>query len=436
MPGLTARPGCSQAPANAALFAKFGFSETSSDCNFGLRLARGARGSTPAEAADCLSFRALARTATARGGAAQICRLGAALLAALLVGCQAAPEPRSAGLRVLESPAPSEAEEYCAWYGDARSGVLYFGQAAFWSAFRAAGDDPRGDLLAPGPQLIGRFDLESERFLEPLDVTEAGARSGVWDVHAHENGRVYFTTFYESMGAVDTATGAVTRFPGLGLGLNEIAPLAGGDLLVTRYGAAEPGGADTGALVVITPAGQRVAEYPIDAPHGYSAAPKTPAWDSAQGEYWTTNDLIPKANGGVETDATVLGADGAALRRIASPEVQFVAAAPGGGIVRLENRSDGLWLLGPGDAPTSQLLDANFIDLLDFAQDLKFDPTGNAVAARWSGWVHVANGNGGVRSLRLPALAEHGLYYTAVRHGDRICATYCGGVRVVCADAP
>jgi hypothetical protein len=96
-------------------------------------------------------------------------------------------------------------EDYCAWYGDARDGVLYFGQAPFWAAHRASGGDPRADLAHPGPQLVGRFDLEHERLLTPLDVTAPGARSGVWDVHAHANGRIYFTTFYEEMGWIDSA---------------------------------------------------------------------------------------------------------------------------------------------------------------------------------------------------------------------------------------
>ncbi len=36
------------------------------------------------------------------------------------------------------------------------------------------------------------------------------------------------------------------------------------------------------------------------------------------------------------------------------------------------------------------------------------------------------------RTLRLPRLEADGLYYTAVSAGGHLCATYCGGVRVVC----
>ncbi|MBW2268556.1 MAG: hypothetical protein JRH16_08255 [Deltaproteobacteria bacterium] len=380
-------------------------------------------------------FRRLGGTATQSGGAARVGGLAILWAVLTLASCSSGPAPR-AGVHVASAPAPSRDEAYCAWYGDARNGVLYFGQAAFWSAFRAAGDDPRADLRAAGPQLIGRFDLAAERFLPPLDVTTPGARSGVWDVHAHANRRVYFTTFYESMGAVDVASGAVTRFPDLGLGLNEIAPLPDGNLLVTRYGAAAIDGVDSGSLVVITPDGERVAEHAVEPPAGFTAAPKTPAWDARRREFWTTNDLIPHDPGPVRTDATVLGSDGVQLRRIAEPEVQFVASRPGGGLVRVEHAVDGLWLVSPDDAAQPRLLDADFVAALDFAQDLKFAAAGRSVTTRWSGWLHVAASDGSVRSLRLPALEEQGLYYTAVLHDERVCATYCGGVRVVCTDAP
>jgi len=51
--------------------------------------------------------------------------------------------------------------------------------------------------------------------------------------------------------------------------------------------------------------------------------------------------------------------------------------------------------------------------------------------------VHVVPAGGGeARSVRLPAVGERGLYYTAVLAQDRICATHCGGVEVVCGPAP
>jgi len=122
-----------------------------------------------------------------------------ALALLVLVGCLH-PENRESGSRIYTYEAPSSAERYCAWYGDARDAVLYFGMAAFWSAMRSHGNDPMADLLEEGPVAIGRFDLRKERMLEPLEVGSAGDRSGVWDVLAHPNGRIYFTSFYEPAG--------------------------------------------------------------------------------------------------------------------------------------------------------------------------------------------------------------------------------------------
>jgi hypothetical protein len=50
--------------------------------------------------------------------------------------------------------------------------------------------------------------------------------------------------------------------------------------------------------------------------------------------------------------------------------------------------------------------------------------------------VHVVEPTGAVRDLVLPQTEAGELYYTAARRGDRVCATRCGGVEVVCADLP
>ena len=126
------------------------------------------------------------------------------------VGCLH-PEGRDPATRIYTAEAPSSDERYCAWYADARDGVLYFGAAAFWSAMRAHGNDPLADLLAEGPVAIGRFDLRREQLLEPLEVGAGGDRSGVWDVLAHPNGRIYFTTFYESAGYTEVPSGRSVR---------------------------------------------------------------------------------------------------------------------------------------------------------------------------------------------------------------------------------
>jgi len=369
------------------------------------------------------------RPATYRG------RLGAtAVLAAasLAVACATEQSPPLA-TRIYTAPSPSSTEDYCAWYGDARDGVLYFGQAAFWSAKRSHGGNPLGALAEPGPQFVGRFDLRRERMLSPLDVTAPGARSGVWDVHAHENGRVYYTTFYEEMGAVDPATGDVSRFPALGLGLNEIAAGPGGTLLVTRYGAGPREDPQKGALLVISPEGVLLEEHALTPPAGYTAAPKTPALDTARGAYWVTADLFPEGAGALRNDAFVLSLDGAQRRRIETPEVQFVASNPQVGLLRAERNGSELDLVRPAGRV---VLDSDFAAAVDFTQDVKPTRDGGAVVTQWSGLVHRVAANDSVRSLQLPNFQEGGLYYTGVLTGDRICATYCAGVRVVCSRVP
>ena len=334
----------------------------------------------------------------------------------------------------MKAAPPSTAEDYCAWYGDAREGVLYFGEAAFWSAMRAHGGDPRGDMAISGPQFVGRFDLRAERMLPALDVTAPGARSGVWDVHAHPNGLVYYTTFYEAMGAVDPATGKVRRFPELGLGLNEIAAGPGDSILVTRYAATGPESGEPGSLLVVSPEGTLIAEHSLPAPAGYVAAPKTPALDTATGDYWITADLLPKTESGTPGNETfVLGPNGTARRRIETPEIQFVADGVGTGFLRAERTGSKLDLVHPSGRV---VIDANFAVDFDFAQDVKPSRDAETVVTQWSGLIHRVTADGAVRTHQFPKLEDGGLYYTGVQTGDRICATYCAGVQVICSTVP
>ena len=55
------------------------------------------------------------------------------------LACSATP-PAQRPYLVAQGEPPSGAERYCAWYGDVRGDVLYFGAAAFWEAMRAHGD--------------------------------------------------------------------------------------------------------------------------------------------------------------------------------------------------------------------------------------------------------------------------------------------------------
>jgi len=361
-----------------------------------------------------------------------------ALLAAggLGAGCAALP-PAPAGA-VHTAPPPSAAERYCAWYADARDGVLYAGAAPFWWALRAEGGDPRADLARPGPQLVTRFDLSEERWLPPLPVGAEGARTGVWDVLALPDGRVFFTAFFEPAGFVDPATGRVVRLPELGRGLNEVAPGPDGSLLVTRYGDPEaPRSRPTGSVLVVDPQGRLLAEHPLTAPPGLRLAPKTPAFDPVRREIWVTSDLLDAEDRALAHPTVVLAPDGAELRRFPEPEVQFLVFAPDGTGYRAEVAGRQLWLAidPPGAAPRRVLLDEAFPAQLDFAQELRRTEDGRVVVTRWSGRVHLVNG-GEVRTLHLPRLEEDGLYYTAVARGRRVCATYCAGVTVVCENAP
>jgi len=344
------------------------------------------------------------------------------------------------GLVVVTAPPLSDAERYCAWYGTREGTTLYFGQAAFWSAFREHDGDPRADLLHEGPLAIGRFDLETETLLPPLRVDRRGSRSGVWDVLVSRSGSVFFTTFFEGAGRVDPGSGEVRHLPKLGLGLNELAPGPDGGVLASRYGPGDGSDGD-GGLVVLDVDGALQAEWPIRASPGRQIAPKTPAWDPLRGEFWATADALPTAGGTGATryPAFVLDPHGRSLRRIESPEIQFVAFAPDGTGYRAVVSGRQLRLVispASGGAETILDLDPAFPGEFDFVQDIQPGPDGRVVVTRWSGRVHVADALGRVGTVQLPRLDPDGLYYTAVLQGDRLCATYCADVTVVCVNAP
>jgi hypothetical protein len=363
-----------------------------------------------------------------------------ALGALLAAGCHPRPIGGMPPVAMRSQPPPSADERYCAWYGSARDGVLYFGEAAFWSAYRLAGQDPRADLRRPGPQPIGRFDLERLAFLEPLNVTAEGARSGVWDVFAHRNGRVYYTTFFEEAGFVDLASREGVRFAAGGLGLNELAPGPDGGILVSRYGG--PGDGD-GSLVLLDADGGILAEHPLEPVADRVVAPKTVAWDPVRDEFWVNTDLVPRGPGEVRYDARVLDRAGRERARLSESELQFVAFREDGVGIVAEVDAAGLWLrvLRPDDEEGAAergerfLVDEFFDRRVDFAQDIQFAPDGRAVVTRWSGRFHVVDPELPLsRTLSLPR-PEDGLFYTGVLHGDRVCATLCGAISVVCAPA-
>jgi hypothetical protein len=366
---------------------------------------------------------------------------------ALLLAACAGLADGEASVSIHTAPAPSSAERYCAWFGDVGGGILYFGQAAFWSAL-----------------------------LPPLDVSAGGDRSGVWDVLAHPNGRIYFTTYFESAGYADLRTGELRRLQALGPGLNELAPGPRGSILISRYGAA-PGAAPSGSILLVDLDGRLLAEHPLQAPAGFAALPKTVGFDPSRAEIWVTTDLLPEepteqrepeaehpgprsaeqqpgagnreprspnqnGHGAIRHDARVLDTSGEEKRRIAEPEIQFVAFRRDGTGYRAELDGRDLRLRAvPAKAPHPDpgwfvSLDDAFPAQLDFVQDIHLLPDGRAVVTRWSGWIHVVEPPGRVRSVRLPTPASGGLYYSGVLAGDRLCATYCADVSVVCRDAP
>jgi hypothetical protein len=267
----------------------------------------------------------------------------------------------------------------------------------------------------------------------------------VWDVLVQPSGLVWFTTFFGSAGSVDPASGAVRRLGADGRGLNELAPGPEGSVLVTRYG----GGADgAGSVVVLGEDGAVRAEHLLlPGARGEAAAAKSVAFDPVRREIWVNTDLLPADGGEPGHDARVLDLTGRELQRIGPPEVHFMAFAADGAawIAAAERRRLVLHLRSAGSsAPPLEgrlvELDADFPADVDFVQDIKpaAGPGGEtlAVVTRWSGRVHVVDAAGRVRSLALPALAEGGLYYTAVLHEGRVCATHCHEMTVVCQPLP
>jgi hypothetical protein len=385
--------------------------------------------------------RALGPGAAGVGSAARVGGVFAAVLAAagLLAACRApgrAAEAPPPGRVSREAQPAGASERYCAWYGDARGGTLYFGESAFWSASRAHGS-PLADRLATGPRRIGRFDLARRALLPPLEAGPADSPTGVWDVLAHPNGRVYFTTWFDAMGWVDPATGERGTLDALGIALNEIALGPGGKLLVSRYG---DGGDEpaNGSVVLASEEGELVAEYPLVPPEGHVVAPKTVGYDAARGEIWVTTDVFATGAGPTRHDAYVLDQAGRELRRFERPEVHFAAFRTDGSGVIAEVAGPRLVLRVRPAAGEDALVvaDEAFPPSLDFVQDVHFADDGRAVVTRWSGLVHVVSPDGSLATLRMPPIEDAGLYYSGVLAGERVCATHCGGIDVACAELP
>jgi hypothetical protein len=244
---------------------------------------------------------------------------------------------------------------------------------------------------------------------------------------------------------VDPASGAVERLDTVGPGLNELALGPDSSVLASRYGR-DLGG--DGSVVVLGPDGAFLAEHVLEpGADGEIAAAKSVAFDPLRREIWVNTDLLPADGGAPGHDARVLDLAGRELQRVAEPEIQFMAFAPDGAawIAAAHGRRLILYVRPAGSAAdpfTGRVVDLDlaFPREVDFVQDIKptAGPRGEpmAVVTRWSGRVHVVDLAGRVRSLALPAVAEGGLYYTAVLHEGRVCASYCHDTTVVCQRMP
>jgi hypothetical protein len=332
-------------------------------------------------------------------------------------------------------------ERYSSWFGDERDGVIYFGLSPFWTELRAHGGDPTADLLEPSAHLIGRFEIERERFLPPLLVRRPGpdSRSSVWDVLAHPNGWIYYTTYFEEMGRVRPGMGDVEHFDSLGTGLNEIALGPDGCLYVTRYGSGteDEGGSGDGSVAVISPDGALLREVSLHARDDAVTAPKSIAVDPLGGEVWLNADVIAP-NGKVSFASFHLGPDLAVIAQTDSPpepELMFVAFDRAGHGFFVEDRGGRVELRVTRRGTALARLDLGARVPADFAQDVHFAADGTAAIAFWSGRVELVREVDGayehaqVSLERPPECAtpeQNAVFYSAFVEARSVYATlYC-----------
>lgn len=318
--------------------------------------------------------------------------------------------------------------------------MLYFGVSAFWQGLRETGS-PLGVLDRQSPQEVGRFDLARRALLPPLTLAPDRA-AGVWDVLAHENGRLYFSVFYGVSGFRDLESGAVKRFDDLGKGLNEWARGPAETLFVTRYAADANA---RGALLWIDLDGNLLGSFPLGSEgNGERVLPKSVAWDRGRQLAWVTSDLLPAGAGAKGHPTLVLDLAGSLVARIDEVEVQilaFAGDATGYFAVATENGLE-LFVLPPG-SPKADLagarrvsLDPHFDRTLDFAQGIEIEETGRVLVTTWSGRVFGLDPESfTVETITFPRLQAGGLYYAAATNRDTTCASYCAGIRIVCTPA-
>lgn len=330
-------------------------------------------------------------------------------------------------------------ERYASWFGDSDGQVFYFGLSPFNElALRCTAKDAAlcslEDLAQTGDHLIGRFDMDEERFLTPLLVrqNEPEATSSVWDVLVHSNGRIYYTTFWNEFGSVQADGSDVQHYAGAGPGLNELWEGPAGEIYVTRYVGGPPG------VAVFGPDGVLRRELTLPQEEGALACPKSLAVDPGTGEIWINSDVFHDDGRPVGYDAFRLSPEGKVLERVTRPLLQFMSfdAAGRGWFVDDDGASWRLRIEAPDGRPR-RLVELGPHHPADVVQDIKHlgDVT---VLMTWRRRVFAvrtsADGRAEACALAVPQIADcPDLAYTAVisERTGRVYQTVDCGIHVV-----
>jgi len=303
-------------------------------------------------------------------------------------------------------------EPYASTFGDSDGRILYFGLSPFLElAMQCEAEGGKycalRDFEQPGDHLIGRFDLEEERFLDPLVVRAADpqATSSVWDVLVHSNGRIYYTTVWNEFGSVRPDGSDVRYYPDAGIGLDELWEGPDGEIYATRYlGSGVPGAADeNGAVVVFGPDGERRRQFPFAKEEGAVICPKSLAVDPRTREIWVNSDIFYPDGRPIGYDTFRLSPQGEILERIATPVVVFMSFDHAGRGWFVDD-VDGHWfvrIVEPNGRTTR--VDIGSHAPIDVVQDIKH--SGNVtLLSTWGRTVHVvrALAGGAYETFALP----------------------------------
>ncbi len=283
--------------------------------------------------------------------------------------------------------------------------------------------------------------------LPPLQLARGPERGGVWDVLTLDHGDLVYTALSDHVGWINPESGAALFATPPEAGVNELAELEDGRVAVTQY--------FEGSVLIYDKSGTLERRLALRASPGTRVAPKSIAFDptrGAKGWIWVTTDLFPSIpQGGVGARAGGPRHDGRAIDletgaervRVESPELQnlvfdragtgfFVWSGPEGLVLQTLRADE-----NPDPRSGQRIgLFPSFDASHDFAQDVAVEASNRVVVTLWSGRVFVVEADGVVRSLQLPRDPPGSLFYSAALRGDRICATRCAGVAVVCADLP